>query len=81
MNDIKELKSLTPLKSGELVARAISFWASERHSELVQRRIAKNKDITKSEVSEMAGEMRAYIQIMEYATKLENACKLEQDRS
>ena len=79
-NYIKQLKGILPLESGKLVARKIAFWASEEHSKLVQKRIKDNATISKERIAEMAGEMRAYIKVMEYASTIENTCKLWQDR-
>lgn len=80
MNDIKAIKDMTNWEAGKLVARKLAFWASEEHSKLVQARVKKNATISKREIAEMAGEMRAYIKIMEQANTLENMCKLYQER-
>lgn len=81
MQDIKQIKDMTNWEAGKLVARKLAFWASEEHSKLVRARLAKNKTISEREIAEMAGEMRAYIKIMEEASTLENMCKLYQERS
>lgn len=80
MNDIKAIKDMTNWEAGKLVARNLAFWACEKHSELVQARLKKNATISDREIAEMAGEMRAYIKVMEEASTLENMCKLYQER-
>lgn len=78
---MEELREMKNWESGKLVARKLAFWASEEHSKLVQERVKKNATISAREISEMAGEMRAYMKIMEEANTLENMCKLYQERS
>lgn len=80
MDELKQIKDMTNWETGKLIARKIGFWASEEHSRLVQARIKKNATINEREIAEMAGEMRAYIKIMEQASTLENMCKLYQER-
>lgn len=80
MDELKQIKDMTNWETGKLIARKIGFWASEEYSKLVQARIKKNATISAREIAEMAGEMRAYIKIMEQASTLENMCKLYQER-
>lgn len=77
---VKQIKDMTDLEAGKIVARELAFWAENEHSKLVQARLKKNTTISAREISEMAGEMRAYIKVMEEASRLENLCKLYQER-
>lgn len=81
MDEIKQIKDMTNWEVGKLIARRVAFWASEEHSRLVQARLKKGATISAEKIAEMAGEMRAYIRIMEEASTLENMCKLYQERA